>query len=100
MIAGDGDWFDEYSANVGYALTGLGRSFALRLIKQFIHYLLAVPEIRALEPLEGLCQIKQSAARCKVEHSERPDHAKAFLACYPHALAIIQEQQISAEGGR
>ncbi len=73
------------------------RFLSLLLIQQLIHYLPAIAKICALDPLEGLGQIKKSASRRQVKHPERTDHANALLACFPHPLAVVQQEKVSAE---
>jgi len=77
-----------------HALRDPPHSFAILLIEQLIHDLLAVAEIRSLDLIECISQVKESSACTQGKHPKRSDHAKSFVARYPHSIAVIHEQQI------
>jgi hypothetical protein len=74
---------------------------SLLLIKQLIHYLLAIAEIRALDPLEGVGQIKQSASRRQVQleaYRSRESLACVLLFALIDAFQLSDVFQFSIEG--
>ena len=70
------------------------------LTEQRVHNLLAVAEVCALDPLEGIGEVKEATAGGELEYSERSYHPKPHIARDPDTLAVVQEHEIGTQGSR
>jgi hypothetical protein len=65
------------------------RLTALVLFEQFIHYLLAISEIRALESSESVREVDQTAPRCQTKDAKRPGNVEPFAERNGGSLSLI-----------
>jgi len=63
-------------------------------IKQLVHYLLAVAEIRALESSEGIREVDQAAPRCQTEDAKRAGNVEPFAERNGGSFPLIDQDEI------
>ena len=74
--------------------------FAFRLISQLIDNFLAIPEIRALQPIERIRPIEKSFFGCEMQYPKRAYDAKPLGPRNSYARAVIQKDKIGVKRRR
>ena len=72
-------------------------SFAPWLIAQLVDDILAIPEIRALQPLEGIIPIEKAPPCRELQHAKGAHDTKPLVSCNSDALAVVQKKELGVK---